>query len=102
MEVVSEEGAECDTQFHVDMEQEHITMSAAVTSTVGGDGSHGNVTTPTDDGCRGEEATHPHLGPSYSARQVMLSNMSESLDIQMRVLQVYIHSSCFQRGNWRW
>lgn len=96
MEVVSEEAAECDTQFHVDMEQEHVTMSS---STVGQDGSHGNVTTSTDDGCRGEEAPPPNLGPSYSAHQVMQNTLSESLDIQMRVLQVYIHSTCFQRGN---
>lgn len=98
MEVVGKEEGE--TQFHIDMEQEQIAMPAATPSTVTHDGSHGNMTTPVDDGCRGEEATHPHLGPSYSTHQVMRNSMSESLDIQMRVLQGYIHSTCFQRGRW--
>ena len=103
MELVNEEEnteGDLDTQFHVDVEQELTTMAPAAPSTVGrsSGGSHLNETTPTNDGCRGEEATPPHLGPRCSARRVMQSNLSESLDIHMRVLQCYTHSSCFQSG----
>ena len=103
MELVSEEEefAEIETQFHVDMEQEPSMMSlTVVTSSLGqasvSDGS--NKTIPTDDGCRGEEATPPCLGPTYSARQVMRNVLSENLDIHMKVLQCFSRAVCFQNG----
>ena len=103
LEVVSdgEELDETETQFHIDMEREPEIMPRPANSTIGktSNGCHDTETTPTDNGCRGEEATPPPcLGPSYSARRVMRNDMSESLDIQMRVLQCYLQATCYQHG----
>ena len=63
MEIVSDEDEfdESETQFHVDMEQGPLTSQVGgAPLTVGessaSDGCHGSETTPTDNGCRGEEA----------------------------------------------
>ena len=96
---------ESEPQFHVDMEQEQIkTITTAGDNSSHPDGHHGDTaaTTPTDNGCRGEEATPPQpcdcLGPSYSVQRVMRNSLSESLDIHMTVMQNYIRSICYENG----
>ena len=105
MEVVSdnEEGEgeeEGDTQFHVDMEQELAEPPLATPQTTG-EASNSNSNQPAtdgDDNRHGDKAPPPHLGPCYCVRQVMRNDMSESLDILMRVLQCHAHSTSFHNG----
>jgi RNA polymerase I-specific transcription initiation factor RRN3 len=96
--VIDEEG---EPQFHVDMEQEPLMMSqgGGIHSTIGESSSTpGSETTPTENGCRGDEATPPHLGPSLSKHRVMRNDLSENLDIHMTVLQNHMKSVCFHDG----
>ena len=96
--VIDEEG---EPQFHVDMEQEPLMMlqGGGAHSTIGESSSTpGSETTPTENGCRGDEAMPPHLGPSLSKHRVMRNDLSESLDIHMTVLQNHMKYFCFHDG----
>ena len=107
VELVGDEVEESEPQFHVDMEQEPAGMmmsqEGGAHSTIGeislGPGSE---TTPTNNGCRGDEATPPPpcLGPSFSKRRVMRNDLSENLDIHMTVLQHHMKSTCFRNGKY--